>query len=93
MLFILNVLLILARHRYGAIPRPYQLKPGGVMFVSFKLRAGEWEQDGRFFNGYSENSFRELVKKHPSFGHCSIWTTDDVRPDRKDEKWLNALIR
>jgi len=69
------------------------LKPTGVMFLSFKLRDGEWEQGGRFFNGYDENSFRELIKKHPSFALCSIWTSDDVRPDRKHEKWLNALIR
>lgn len=69
------------------------LKSKGVMFVSFKLRDGEWEQDGRFFNGYDENSFGELVKKDPSFVFCSIWTSDDVRPDRKHEKWLNALIR
>jgi hypothetical protein len=63
------------------------------MFLSFKLRDGEWEQGGRFFNGYDENSFRELIKKHTSFALCSIWTSDDVRPDRKHEKWLNALIR
>jgi SAM-dependent methyltransferase len=69
------------------------LKPTGVMFLSFKLRDGEWEQGGRFFNGYDENSFRELIKKHASFALCSIWTSDDVRPDRKHEKWLNALIR
>jgi 2-polyprenyl-3-methyl-5-hydroxy-6-metoxy-1,4-benzoquinol methylase len=71
----------------------WALKPGGVMFMSFKLRDGEWEQDGRFFNGYNETSFRELIKEHPSFLLCSIWITDDVRPDRKREKWLNALIR
>jgi hypothetical protein len=30
--------------------------------------------------------------KHPSFALWSIWSSDDVRPDHKDEKWLNALI-
>jgi len=63
------------------------------MFVSFKLRDGEWEQDDRFFNGYSQVSFEELIKQHPSFSLLSIWTTDDARPDRKHEKWLNALVR
>jgi SAM-dependent methyltransferase len=69
------------------------LKPSGVLFVSFKLRDGEWEQDGRLFNGYDEKSFRELVKKHPSFTLSSIWASDDVRPNRRQQKWLNALIR
>jgi hypothetical protein len=63
------------------------------MLMSFKLRDGEWEQNGRFFNGYKQNSFRELVMERPSFVLCSIWITDDVRPDRIHEKWLNAVIR
>jgi SAM-dependent methyltransferase len=69
------------------------IRLGGVMFMSFKLRDGEWEKNDRFFNSYNHNSFRELIKKYPSFVLCSTWTTDDVRPDRKQERWLNALIR
>jgi SAM-dependent methyltransferase len=69
------------------------LKPSGVLFISFKLRDGEWEQDGRFFNGYDEKSFQVLVKQHPLFVPLSIWISNDVRPHRKHEKWLNALIR
>ena len=69
------------------------LKPSGAMFVSFKLRDGEWEQDGRLFSGYNQNSLQELIKNHPSFVLCSIWTTNDMRPGRTNEKWLNALIR
>jgi 2-polyprenyl-3-methyl-5-hydroxy-6-metoxy-1,4-benzoquinol methylase len=88
-------LLHVGRDRIDAVLQRLSLalKPSGVMFVSFKLRDSEWVQDGRFFNGYDENSLRELIKKHPSFVLCSIWTSDDVRPDRKHEKWLNALIR
>lgn len=69
------------------------LKPSGVLFVSFKLRDGEWEQDGRFFNGYDERSFQELLKGHRSLGLCSSWVSDDVRPDRKHQKWLSVLLR
>lgn len=88
-------LLHVLRDRMDAVLQrlSWALKPSGVMFVSFKLRDGEWEQDGRFFNGYDEDSFRELIKKHPSFLLGSIWTSDDLRPDRKHEKWLNALIQ
>jgi ubiquinone/menaquinone biosynthesis C-methylase UbiE len=88
-------LLHVPRDRIDAVLQRFTraLKPGGVMFLSFKLRDAEWEQDGRFFNGYDENSFRELVQEHPSFDLCTIWTTDDQRPDRKHEKWLSALVR
>lgn len=69
------------------------LKPHGVLYASFKLRNGEWEHDGRLFNGYDDKSFRELVEKHPSFALVALWTSDDARPDRKHEQWLNALMR
>jgi SAM-dependent methyltransferase len=69
------------------------LKPSGVMFASFKLRDEEWEQDGRFFNGYSEDSFRQLIEGHPSLLPKSIWISDDARPERKEEKWLNVLLQ
>jgi SAM-dependent methyltransferase len=69
------------------------LKPNGAMFVSFKFRDEEWEQDGRFFNGYSEVSFRQLIEIHPLLRVESIWISDDTRPERKDEKWLNALLQ
>jgi hypothetical protein len=54
------------------------------MFVSFKLRDAKWEQNGRFFSGYDEDSLQELIEKHPSFVLRSIRTSDCVRPDRKD---------
>jgi len=69
------------------------LKPGGVLFVSFKLRDGQWEQGGRSFSGYDEKSFRELVEKHGSLAACTIWTSNDVRPERVGEQWLNAILQ
>ena len=69
------------------------LRPNGVMFVSFKLRDEEWEQNGRFFNGYSEESLRGLVGGQTVLLPKSIWQSDDARPERRDEKWLNALMR
>jgi SAM-dependent methyltransferase len=69
------------------------LKPHGALFASFKLRDEEWEQDGRFFNGYSEESFVRLIKCQPALALNSIWISDDARPERKVEKWLNALLQ
>jgi SAM-dependent methyltransferase len=69
------------------------LRPDGVLYVSFKSRDGEWELNGRFFNGYTEESFHGLLLKHSELVPTSIWTTDDARPNRGGEKWLNALLR
>jgi len=41
------------------------------MFVSFKLRNGEWQQNGRLFNGYDQDALRELLKNQPSLSLCS----------------------
>ena len=68
------------------------LKLCGIMFVSFKLRDGEWEERGRYFNGYDERSFRLLMAKHPSLAVESTWVSDDVRPSRAGERWLSALL-
>jgi SAM-dependent methyltransferase len=88
-------LLHVPRDRIDAVLQKFSeaIKPSGIMFLSFKLRDGEWEQDGRFFNSYSEDSFRDLIKKHHSFVLHSTWATDDFRSDHKGEKWLNALLR
>jgi SAM-dependent methyltransferase len=48
------------------------LRPSSVIFASFKHRDEEWEQQGRFFNGYSEDSFRQLIEGHPSLRVKSI---------------------
>jgi len=69
------------------------LKPGGAMFLSFKLRDEEWEKDGRFFNGYNESTFSRLIEGHPTLVPSSIWISDDVRPERRREKWLNAIVQ
>jgi len=66
-------LLHVGRNRIDAVLERFSrsLKPNGVMFASYKLRDGEWEQDGRFFNGYGQDSFQELIKQHPSFALLS----------------------
>ena len=68
------------------------LKSGGVMFMSFKLRNEEWDEGGRHFNGYDQRSFKAMMTKHPSVHVQNTWISDDVRPSRSGEQWLNALI-
>jgi SAM-dependent methyltransferase len=69
------------------------LKPNGTMYLSFKLRDEQWEQDGCFFNGYSWESFLALIGSHPALLPTAIWVSDDSRTSHRGEKWLNALLQ
>ena len=69
------------------------LKPGGVLYTSFKYGDFEGMRNGRYFTCFTEKSlavFWENVKGLQIFDR---WITEDVRPDRKDEKWINLLAR
>ena len=68
------------------------LKPGGVMYLSFKYGDFSGTREGRYFTDLTEKSFRELLS---GFGDLSIeeeWISEDVRPDRT-VKWLNEIVR
>jgi SAM-dependent methyltransferase len=69
------------------------LKQTGVLFISVKKRDEEWDRDGRFFNGYNEESFSRLIKRQTSLQLHSLWTSADHRPGREREQWLNAIVR
>jgi SAM-dependent methyltransferase len=68
------------------------LKPSGTIYASFKYGDKEIEMNGRFFNFYNEKRLAETIEKHPELKLVKVWTSGDVRPDRKGELWLNALI-
>ena len=69
------------------------LKPGGTMYASFKHGYGEVIRDGRLFNDYEEEAFLALLRACPELSLIDLWQTNDVRPDREDAVWLNALIQ
>jgi len=68
------------------------LKPGGVMYCSFKLGDEEWECDGRFFTDMTDDSYRALMKEICPDAEVEMWVTEDQRPGR-NESWLNALVK
>jgi SAM-dependent methyltransferase len=68
------------------------LKPAGVFYISMKKRDEEWSREGRFFNGYNEESFSRLIESQTLLHLHSLWTSADVRPGRKGEEWLNAML-
>lgn len=69
------------------------LKPGGVLYVSFKHGAGEMVRSGRLFNHYDDPSLRVLLAAHPALEIEMLWMTRDRRPQRGEELWLNAILR
>lgn len=68
------------------------LKPGGVMYCSFKLGDEERVSDRRFFTDMTEDSFRSLMSTISPDATVETWLTEDQRPDR-EESWLNALVK
>ena len=66
-------------------------KTGGVLYVSFKHGH---ERDrilgDRLFNDQSEDDFQGIVSNIVQIK--DLWITTDVRPDRMELKWLNAVL-
>jgi SAM-dependent methyltransferase len=69
------------------------LRPGGVWYVSFKLGEAEEVRGGRLFSDYTEQGLRALMTGHPLLTIERLWVTEDVRPGKKGNWWLNAVIR
>jgi superfamily II DNA or RNA helicase/SAM-dependent methyltransferase/SOS-response transcriptional repressor LexA len=68
------------------------LKPGGVIYASYKQGEGEREVDGRHFTDASEARLSQWVDALPNANVLALWPTEDQRPDRSDQ-WLNILVR
>ncbi len=66
------------------------LKVGGILFASFKYGDFEGERSGRYFYDLTEQK-AEQIFRDSGFKVEKMWITEDVRPERVDEKWLNVL--
>lgn len=66
------------------------LKKDGMLYVSFKYGEGRSEKGSRTFVNFTEES---IVKLLSPFGFTvkEIGISEDVRPDRPGEKWINAI--
>jgi len=64
------------------------LKPGGVMYASFKVGDGERESSGRHFTDANEERAARWFESIDSDLELAFWRTEDQRPGR-DEQWLN----
>ncbi len=69
------------------------LKDNGVIYTSFKYGNFEGERNGRYFTDFTIDSFKQFMEGIHSIEIEEYWITDDVRPGRGDEKWLNLILR
>lgn len=67
------------------------LKPGGILYASFKYGSDECISNGRFFNNYTEHDINTLLTPENKLALLEYWITEDVRPDRAGEQWLNFI--
>ncbi|MFB1494647.1 MULTISPECIES: class I SAM-dependent methyltransferase [unclassified Thiocapsa] len=68
------------------------LKPGAVLYASFKYGAGEREHGGRRFTDLDEAGLAGLVGAVPVLAVLEVWVSGDRREGREGERWLNAVV-
>lgn len=69
------------------------LHVGGITYTSFKYGNFEGERNGRYFTDFTIESFRDFIRKIDGVVLEEYWISDDVRPGRGEEKWLNLILR
>jgi SAM-dependent methyltransferase len=69
------------------------LKPNGIIYTSFKYGKFEGIRKGRYFTDFTEKAFCDFLKDIPLISMEDLWITNDARPDRGEEKWLNLILR
>lgn len=69
------------------------LKPRGIIYTSFKYGAFFGERDGRYFTDMTEKTFADFIGRIQELQTEETWITNDARPGRESEKWLNLILR
>lgn len=69
------------------------LKPNGILYASFKYGSNERINNGRFFNDYTEDDIGTLLTPENQLTLLEYWVTEDVRPERSGEQWLNFVAK
>jgi SAM-dependent methyltransferase len=68
------------------------LKPGGIVYVSYKLGQGERVEAGRLFRDHTCSSLAQVLGSLADVEMIECWETPDRRPGREDI-WVNCLAR
>lgn len=67
------------------------LKPQGILYASFKYGDYEGLRNGRYFTDFTEESLKAFWDQATSMQVFDLWITNDVRPGREEEQWINLL--
>ena len=65
----------------------------GIIYTSFKYGDFSGMRNERYFTDFTEDIFKMFVADMEQLVIEKLWITDDVRPGRQDEKWLNTILR
>jgi 2-polyprenyl-3-methyl-5-hydroxy-6-metoxy-1,4-benzoquinol methylase len=80
------------QHIPQALAKLWQaLKPGGVLYMSFKRGEGQREHNGRNFTDATEEQLESWANALPWLEKITTWQTADRRPGR-DEHWVNGVF-
>ena len=69
------------------------LKPGGILYTSFKYGSFEGLRNGRYFTDFTEEILTAFWSEIKGLCIIDTWITGDVRPGREEERWINLLAR
>ena len=69
------------------------LKPQGILYASFKYGDYAGLRNGRYFTDFTEGSLKAFWSQATSMQVFDLWITQDVRPGREEEQWINLLAR
>ena len=64
----------------------------GILYCSFKDGA-DFTKDGRSFTCFTLESFSAFITEETSFSVLEQFVSEDVRPGRKTEYWINAILQ
>ena len=69
------------------------MKNSGIMYVSYKYGSGQHTENGRFYSDYTDADIPVLFPKSGPLSCIKWWITQDERPERSSEKWINILCQ
>jgi len=68
------------------------LQDRGFFYCSFKYGNDDVERDGRHFTNVNEKRLSSFIE-NTTLHLYRTWLSKDVRPDRQNEQWLNAILQ
>ncbi len=71
----------------------HYLVADGCFYMSFKLGHFSGVRDGRFFNDFTEERLTSLLQGIYMLEPIRFFVSCDVRKERSNEKWINAMFR